>query len=424
MKHELFCLQNLKFLYNPSVKKVIIIGAGAAGLMSAIKAAENSEVILLEKMPKPGLKILVSGKGRCNVTNAGPMSELISAFGRNGKFLYHAFSVFSNEDLVKFLNGIGVETVVERGNRVFPKSQRSKDVLNALKGEAVRRGVKIVLNSPVKSLNVNGSSVKGVILQSGQTLDADYVIMATGGKSFPGLGTTGDGYEMLREIGHTVTPLYPGLVPLITKEKWVKELEGLSLRNVKITAICGKKRFSRFGDMVFTSSGISGPIVLTLSSEIVPFLRRPLSAEIDLKPALSDEILDRRLLREFTAQGKRMFKNAMHALLPASLIPVFVGMSGINGDKKCSEITKEERKKILLLLKHFPITILGTEGFAHAIVTKGGVSLKEVDPKTMRSKIADNLFITGELLDIDAITGGYNLQAAFSTGFVAGSAAR
>ncbi len=424
MKHELFCLQNLKFLYNPSVKKVIIIGAGAAGLMSAIKAAENSEVILLEKMPKPGLKILVSGKGRCNVTNAGPMSELISAFGRNGKFLYHAFSVFSNEDLVKFLNGIGVETVVERGNRVFPKSQRSKDVLSALKGEAVRRGVKIVLNSPVKSLNVNGSSVKGVILQSGKMLDADYVIMATGGKSFPGLGTTGDGYEMLREIGHTVTPLYPGLVPLITKEKWVKELEGLSLRNVKITAICGKKRFSHFGDMVFTSSGISGPIVLTLSSEIVPFLRRPLSAEIDLKPALSNEILDRRLLREFTAQGKRMFKNAMHALLPASLIPVFVGMSGINGDKKCSEITKEERKKILLLLKHFPITILGTEGFAHAIVTKGGVSLKEVDPKTMRSKIADNLFITGELLDIDAITGGYNLQAAFSTGFVAGSAVR
>ncbi len=403
------------------MKKVIVIGAGAAGLMSAIKAAENSKVVLLEKMSKPGLKILVSGKGRCNVTNAGPVNELISAFGKNGKFLYHAFSVFSNEDLIKFLNKIGVETVVERGNRVFPKSQRSKDVLNALKGEAVRRGVKIILNSPAKSLNVNGPFVKGVILQSGKTLDADYVIMATGGKSFPGLGTTGDGYEILREIGHTVTPLYPGLVPLITKEKWVKEVEGLSLRNVKITVIHRKKKFSHFGDMVFTSSGISGPIVLTLSSEIVPLLTRPLNAEIDLKPALREEILDRRLLREFSAQGKKMLKNAMHALLPASLIPVFVRISKVNGNKKCSEITKEERKKIVLLLKHFPITILGTEGFAHAIVTKGGVSLKEVDPKTMRSKIADNLFITGELLDIDAITGGYNLQAAFSTGFVAGS---
>jgi predicted Rossmann fold flavoprotein len=408
-------------MYNPSVKKVIVVGAGAAGFMAAIKASEKSEVYLLEKMSRPGLKILVSGKGRCNVTNAGSIDELISAFGRNGRFLYHSFSVFSNLDLINFISSLGVETVVERGKRVFPKSGKSKDVLNALKEECLGRGVEIVLNNPAKSIIVKNNSVHGVILSDRKILYGDAVILATGGKSFPGLGTTGDGYEMLKEVGHTITKLYPGLVPLVAKGNWIKELEGLSLRNVMISARLKEKCFSHFGDMVFTRRGISGPIVLSLSSEIVPYLSRPLTVEVDLKPALREEILDARLVREFKKQGKRKFKNALRALIPASLIPVFVRKSEVNGDKKCSEITKEERKKVLLLLKRFPIKISGTEGFEHAIVTKGGVDLREVDPRTMRSKIINNLFIVGELLDIDAVTGGYNLQAAFSTGFVAGS---
>ncbi len=417
----MICLQNLNFLYNSPVKKVIVVGAGAAGLISVIKAAEKSEVILLEKMSKPGLKILVSGKGRCNVTNAGSIEELINAFGKNGRFLYHALSVFSNNDLINFLNSVGVETIVERGNRVFPKSEKSKDVLNALKKEVDRRGARVVLNNSVKSLVIKDKLVSGVLLSNGKVLKSDAVILATGGKSFPGLGTTGDGYAMLKEIGHTITKLYPALVPLVAKEGWINKLEGLSLRNVAVHAKIKNKSFSHFGDMVFTAKGISGPIVLTLSSEIVPYLSSPLVIEIDLKPALKYEILDNRLIREFNKQGKKNLKNALCSLIPMRLIPIFVRKSGVNGDKKCSEITKEERRKMLLLLKHFPIKILGTESFEHAIVTKGGVSLKEVSPKTMRSAILDNLFIVGELLDIDAITGGYNLQAAFSTGFVAGS---
>jgi len=403
------------------VKKVIVIGAGAAGLMAAIKASEKSEVYLLEKMPRPGLKILVSGKGRCNVTNAGSIEDIINAFGKNGKFLHHTFSVFSNVDLVNFLDSIGVETVVERGNRVFPKSGKSKDVLNALKGEVKKRGIKLITNKPVKSLVLKGKSVVGVMLSGKKVLEGDAVIIATGGKSFPGLGTTGDGYEMLEKAGHTIMKLYPCIVPLVTKEKWVKNVEGLSLRNVRVTAVVGNRQYSHFGDMVFTAKGISGPIVLTLSSEIAPYLLKPVKVEIDLKPALREEILNNRLIREFAKQGKRKFKNALRALLPASLIDIFVMKSGISEDKKCSEITKSERRKVLLLLKHFSVKVINTEGFGSAIVTKGGVSLKEVDPKTMRSKLINNLFIVGELLNLDAITGGYNLQAAFSTGFLAGS---
>ncbi len=405
------------------MKKVIVVGAGAAGLMAAIKASEKSEVYLLEKMPKPGLKILISGKGRCNVTNAGSIEDIINAFGKNGRFLYHALSVFSNKDLVNFLSSIGVETIVERGNRVFPKSERSKDVLNALKREVEKRRIKLIINNPAKSLILEGKSVAGIILENGKELRSDAVIIATGGKSFPGLGTTGDGYKMLEQAGHTITKLYPAIVPLITREKWVKDLEGLSLRNVRVTVAFGNRKYSHFGDMVFTAKGISGPIVLTLSLEIVPYLSDPLKVDIDLKPALKEEILNNRLLREFSKQGKRQFKNALRALLPSSLIPIFVIKSGIDEDKKCSKITKDERRKILLLLKHFSVEAIGTEGFKSAIITKGGVSLKEVDSRTMSSKLIKNLFIVGELLDLSAITGGYNLQAAFSTGFIAGSVA-
>lgn len=400
--------------------KILVVGGGAAGIMAAIQASKKNKVYLFEKMPRLGLKILVSGKGRCNVTNAGPTNELIKAFGKNGKFLYHSFCAFSNEDLIKFLERIGVETKVERGNRVFPVSNHSKDVLNALKKELVRRNVSVELNKPIKKIIIEDRTAKGIILQSGEKIFGDAVIITTGGKSFPGLGTTGDGFKILREAGHTIQPLYPALVPLIVREKWVSDLQGLSLRNVKIKAKYGKRNFSHFGDMLFTQRGISGPIVLTLSSEIVPYIKKSLPIEIDLKPALSGDILDKRLLRDFIKFSNKTYKNALNALLPNSLIPVFVMLSNIVQDKKCNEITKNERKKILHLLKHFPLTVTDTEGFTHAIVTKGGIDLKEINPKTMQSKLIKRLYVAGEVLDLDAITGGYNLQAAFSTGFVAG----
>jgi len=404
-------------------KKILIVGGGAAGIMAAIKAAERSEVYLFEKMPRLGLKVLVSGKGRCNVTNAGPIDQLVKAFKENGKFLYHSFSTFSNEDLVKFLKGIGVRTKIERGNRIFPVSNHSKDVLNALKEELAKRNVSIELNKSVKRVLVGNGEAKGVVLKSGEEIFGDAVILATGGKSFPGLGTTGDGFKILIKMGHTVQPLYPALVPLIVKEKWVSSLEGLSLRNVRINVKVDKKKFSHFGDMLFTKKGISGPIILTLSSEITRYLGTPLSIEVDLKPALDENVLDKRLTRDFLKFSNKAYKNSLNRLLPHSLIPVFVMLSAVNPDKKCNEITKKERKRIIHLLKHFSLTITGSEGFAHAIITQGGVSLNEIDPKTMQSKLIKNLYITGELLDLDGVTGGYNLQAAFSTGFVAGISA-
>lgn len=401
-------------------KKILIVGGGAAGIMAAIKAAEKSEIYLFEKMPRLGLKILISGKGRCNVTNAGSIDQLIKAFGRNGRFLHHAFYAFSNEDLVKFLGEIGVRTKTERGSRVFPVSDHSKDVLDALKMELERRNVTVQEKTSVKDLIIVNHEVKGIVLKSDEKILGDAVILATGGKSFPGLGTTGDGFDMLAKTGHTIQPLYPALVPLVVEEKWVRELEGLSLRNVRVSASVGKKKFSHFGDMVFTKNGISGPIILSISSEIVPYLTKPLPLEIDLKPALEKEVLDKRLLKDFAKYSNKEYKNSLGDLLPRSFIPIFVSLTGIVPNKKCNEITKKDRKRVLHLLKHFPLTVIGTEGFAHAVVTKGGVLLKEVDPKTMQSKLIKNLYITGELLDLDGVTGGYNLQAAFSTGFVAG----
>ncbi len=402
------------------MKKTIVIGGGAAGIMAAIQSASCSETYLIEKMPRLGLKILVSGKGRCNVTNAGSINDLIEAFGKNGRFLHHAFSEFSNNDLRDFLSKIGVETKVERGKRVFPVSDRSKDILNALKEKLSYKGVYIITGKSLTSFVMSGNNIVGAKLSDGSVLKSNYFVLATGGKSFPGLGTTGDGFSILEKLGHTVTPLYPSLVPLILKEKWVPSLEGLSLRNVKITALVKNKRYSHFGDMVFTSKGISGPIVLTLSSEIVPLMSREISAEIDFKPAIDEEILEKRLLREFSENGKKKLKNVLMHLLPSRIIPVFLLVSGVNSDKRCCEIRKDEREKLIYTFKHFPITISGNEGFAHAIVTKGGVKLKEVEPKTMRSKVINNLYIVGELLDLDAVTGGYNLQASFSTGYVAG----
>ncbi len=402
------------------MKKTIVIGGGAAGIMAAIQSASCSETYIVEKMPRLGLKILVSGKGRCNVTNAGSVDDLINAFGRNGKFLYHALAEFSNSDLRNFSSSIGVETKVERGKRVFPVSNRSKDVLNALKAELEQRNVRVITGKSLVSFVISGNNIIGAKLSDGSILKGNYFVLATGGKSFPGLGTTGDGFSILKKLGHTVTPLYPSLVPLVLKEKWVPSLEGLSLRNVRITVLLRNKKYTHFGDMVFTSRGISGPIVLTLSSEIVPLISGEISAEIDFKPALSKEILEKRLIREFSENGKKKLKNVLTHLLPARIIPVFLQITGVSGDKRCSEITKNEREKLVYTFKHFPITVTGSEGFAHAIVTKGGVSLKEVDPRTMRSKIINNLYIVGELLDLDAVTGGYNLQASFSTGYVAG----
>lgn len=406
------------------MSKILVVGGGAAGMMAAVTAARRGKnVLLLEKNEKLGKKLFITGKGRCNLTNSAEVEELFNAVVSNPKFLYSSFYSFTNDQVIGFFEELGVKTKVERGGRVFPESDHSSDVIRALEQEMKRLGVRISLRTEVKEILTEDGRAKGVRLSSGRTIAADAVIVATGGISYPSTGSTGDGYRFAQECGHKVTDLSPALVPMEVKEWYAKELMGLSLRNIGIRITDGKKKlYEEFGEMLFTHYGVTGPVILSASSIVGKKLKEhPLTLHIDLKPALTEEQLDKRVLREFEANHNRQFKNAVDSLFPAKLKPVAIELSGIPEEKKVNEVTKEERLHFVRLIKDFSMTLTGLRGYHEAIITKGGVSVKEIDPGTMESKLVKGLYFAGEVLDLDAVTGGYNLQIAWSTGYLAGA---
>lgn len=406
------------------MSKIAVAGGGAAGMIAAVFAARNgNKVSLYEKNEKLGKKLFITGKGRCNLTNTAEMEDMFNAVVSNPKFLYSSFYSFTNDQTIAFFEELGVKTKTERGGRVFPASDHSSDVIHGLERELNRLGVRIELNTEVKEILTENGKVQGLMLASGKKVEADAVIVAAGGLSYPSTGSTGDGYRMARSCGHKVTRLFPALVPMEVKEWYAKELMGLSLRNIEITITDGtKKLYQDFGEMLFTHYGVSGPVILSASSIVGSRLaEKELTLHIDLKPALAKEQLDKRVLREFDANHNRQFKNASAGLFPAKLRPVIVELSGIPEEKKVNEITREERKKFTDLIKDFSMTLTGLRSYNEAIITKGGVSVKEIDPGTMESKLVKGLFFAGEVLDLDAVTGGFNLQIAWSTGFLAGT---
>ncbi len=402
---------------------LIVIGGGPAGVMAAGRAAEKSaRVLLLEKNSRLGLKLLISGKGRCNVTNVeSEIKKFIDNFGVNGKFLWSALNKFSVQDVISFFESKGLPLKVERGHRVFPESDKAKDVLEVLSKYLQRNKVDIKFESGVENIEIENNKIKEIILVNGEKLMARNYLIATGGKSYPLTGSSGDAYKWLLKMGHKIIEPRPALVPIILQENWIKDLEGLSLKNVSINVYQNKKVDSRFGEAIFTAKGLSGPIILDMSKHIGELLKQgQVNLEIDYKPALSFDVLDKRIQQDFIKLNNKMFKNSLDMLLPRKLIPVIIKLSGIDPEKKVNAITREERKKILHLLKNFRLTVKELDGFNKAIVTTGGVDLKEVDPQTMQSKIIKNLYLAGEILDLDGVTGGFNLQAAWSTGYVAG----
>lgn len=406
------------------MKRVVVIGGGAAGLMAAVIAGrEGAKVTLLEKMNYVGKKMGITGKGRCNITNACDMSDFIKNTPGNGKFLYGAYERFTNEDLLQLLHDAGLETKVERGDRVFPASDSALDVRNTFMKLMKHYGVDVHLEEPVKKLLVDDGVVTGVVTDR-ETDHADAVVIATGGKSYPATGSTGDGYILAAQVGHKITDIRPSLVPIVTEESWVKDLMGLSLRNVELSVVAKNKvQAKMFGEMMFTHFGITGPIVLSLSHTVGKLMRKKnigtIGLDINLKPALSPETLDKRLQKDFDLYSKKQLINGMKDLLPSRLIPLIIELAGIDPQKPINQISKEERQQIGYMLQHMPLTVKGLRPVEEAIVTAGGISLKEFNPKTMESKLVKGLYGAGEVLDIDAFTGGYNLQAAFSTGYVA-----
>ncbi len=409
---------------------IIVVGAGPAGLMAAGQAAlTGSMVLILEKMPKPGLKLRITGKGRCNLTNIAPLPEFIEHFGPNGKFLRQAFSHFFSEDLIAFFKGLGMETVTERGGRVFPASDQASEVSRKLGDWAIRKAM-IRINCAVKNLFVENGQMAGVRVQPksshSEIIKADRIIIATGGASYPATGSTGDGYELARSVGHTIVPIRPALVPLQTAGDVAGRLQGLSLRNVAVKVfVDGKKEVSTFGEMIFTHFGISGPIILAISRNCVDALRvkKKTIISIDLKPGLDENKLDQRLLRDIDQHGRKKLDNLLKGLLPMKLIPICAELAQIDPEKSAHQITAEERRRLRGWLKDFQLEVTGHRNFEEAIITAGGVDLREVDPRTMESRLVKGLYFAGEVLDIDADTGGYNLQAAFSTGWLAGRSA-
>lgn len=406
------------------MKRVVVIGGGAAGLMAAVIAGrEGAKVTLLEKMNYVGKKMGITGKGRCNITNACDMSDFIKNTPGNGKFLYGAYERFTNEDLLQLLHDAGLETKVERGGRVFPASDSALDVRNTFMKLMKHYGVDVHLEEPVKKLMVDDGVVTGVVTDK-ETYHADAVVIATGGKSYPATGSTGDGYILAAQVGHKITDIRPSLVPIVTEEPWVKDLMGLSLRNIELSVVAKNKvQAKMFGEMMFTHFGITGPIVLSLSHTVGKLMRKKnigtIGLDINLKPALSPETLDKRLQKDFDLYSKKQLINGMKDLLPSRLIPLIIELAGIDPQKPINQISKEERQQIGYMLQHMPLTMKGLRPVEEAIVTAGGISLKEFNPKTMESKLVKGLYGAGEVLDIDAFTGGYNLQAAFSTGYVA-----
>ncbi|MCM1187268.1 MAG: NAD(P)/FAD-dependent oxidoreductase [Lachnoclostridium sp.] len=404
------------------MQSVIVIGGGAAGMMAAIAAAQaGASVTLLEKNEKLGKKLFITGKGRCNVTNSGDAETFFSNICTNGKFLYSAFYGYDNRAVTEFLEKAGCPLKVERGERVFPVSDRSSDIIGAFKRELNRLGVKVLLHTRVAELCVASSYVYGVKLSDGSVLKADKCIVCTGGMSYPATGSTGDGYHFAQETGHRLVEARPALVPLETEETWCRDLMGLSLKNVSLRMIDGKKELYRgFGEMLFTHFGVSGPLVLSASSFYGKRKSDSVRLLIDLKPALDEAQMDKRLLREFEQNKNKQFKNALGSLFPSKLIPVMIKLSGIHPDKKVNEITREERRGFSDKIKNLPLTVKGTRSFEEAIITQGGVSVKDINPSTMESKLVKNLYFAGEVLDLDAMTGGFNLQIAWSTGHLAG----
>ena len=405
------------------MNKVIIVGGGAAGMLASIISAKNGcAVTLFEKNEKLGKKVYITGKGRCNVTNNCDPEELLQAVMSNPKFLYSAFYSFTSQDMMQLLEDAGVSLKTERGNRVFPVSDHSSDIIHGLEQLMKKYGVQIHLRSEVKNLLTENGIVTGIQLTDNKVYTADAVIVATGGLSYPTTGSTGDGYRFAVKTGHTVTECMPSLVPLTTKEAYIPLMKGLSLRNVELTIKRGKKTvYQDFGEMMFTHFGITGPLVLSASAKIGKFLQKgeELSAYLDLKPALSHEQLDDRILREFSSAQNKQFKNVIGVLFPSSLTPVIIGLGPIPEDKVIHDISREERLAFGTLIKAFPFTITGLGGFSEAVITRGGVSVREIQPGTMESKKIKNLYFIGEVLDLDAVTGGYNLQIAWSTAYLA-----
>lgn len=394
-------------------------------MMAAITAARRGfKVTLVEKNEKLGKKLFITGKGRCNITNAGDSEALFNSIVTNRKFMFSSFNGFSNYDTLGFFDELGLHIKIERGNRVFPESDHSSDVIGALNRELKRLSVDVRLNTEVKDIIVNGGKATGVVVKcSGKesTIQADNVIVATGGNSYQSTGSTGDGYRFARKLGHSVTPIVPALVPFNVAEDWESDLQGLSLKNVSIVVLDGKQEiYSDFGEMLFTHFGVSGPLILSASSFAARRIKEhPLKLVIDLKPALSQEQLDERILRDFDEEKNKAFKNSLDKLLPKKMIPVIVRLSDIDGNKKVNEITKQERQKLVSLIKGLELTITGLRGFNEAIITQGGINVREINPTTMESKLVKNLYFAGEVLDVDALTGGFNLQIAWSTGYAA-----
>ena len=401
--------------------KVIVIGAGPAGMMAAISAAENHEVILLEGNERIGKKLFITGKGRCNVTNAKDISEFFDFIPGNPHFLYSALYTYTNIDVMNFFENAGVKLKVERGSRVFPNSDKSSDIISGLSRGLNEALVDLRLHSKVKDVIFNNNKIEAVILENGSKVKGDYFIITTGGKSYPLTGSTGIGFDLAKKMGHTIVEPKPSLVPIEIEESWVRELQGLSLRNIELK-IKNKKNskvvYSGQGEMLFTHFGISGPLVLSGSRFIKDGERFEIS--LDLKPALEEKELDIRIQKDFKKYINNDFKNSLDELLPKKLIPVIIELSKIDENKKVNSITKEERRTLLNLLKNLTFTVKGLRDIAEAIVTAGGVSTKEIDPSTMQSKIVDNLYFAGEVIDVDAFTGGYNVQIALSTGYLAG----
>ncbi len=409
------------------MSKTVIIGGGAAGLMAAVSAAKNGHsVTIIEKMERPARKIMITGKGRCNVTNDCDNATLIANMTKNGRFLYSAFSAFNSADTIAFFEGLKVPLKTERGNRVFPVSDKSVDIADALVRDCKKSGVEILKGEAAEILKEE-NSVTGVMLKNGEEIMADAVILATGGKSYPLTGSTGDGYIMAEKLGHTVTELVPSLVPLKIHEGFCSKLMGLTLKNVELSVYFegGKKPvYRQQGEMLFTHFGVSGPLVLSASAHMRKGGGKGYKLYIDLKPALSEEQLYKRLNRDFLENSNKYLANSLDKLLPKSLIPIIISLSNVSGETKVNQITKEQRINICKAIKALPLNTLGFRDIEEAIVTSGGINTKEINPATMESKIINNLYFAGEIIDVDAYTGGFNLQIAFSTGFLAGGSVK
>lgn len=404
------------------MRNVVIIGAGAAGLIAGAQAAKKGDsVTIIEKMPRPARKVMITGKGRCNVTNATfDLEELVSYVPRNSRFMYSAFSAFMPYDTIALMEDMGVQTKIERGNRVFPVSDKAVDVVDALVNYATSSGASII-NGTVKSLNLNGNTIEAVVLDNGDAIDCDAVAICTGGKSYPVTGSTGDGYALASSVGHTVTYIEPHLVPLVVSNNFIPKLQGLSLKNVSIKLFDDDREiYSDFGEMIFTHYGVSGPIILSASCHMTKPKQHNYSIILDLKPALDIQTLDKRIQRDFAENNNKDFLNSLSKLLPNKIIPVIVKLSGIEPSTKVNQITKEQRLTLTHLIKNIKLNIDDFRPIEEAIITSGGVNVKEINPKTMKSKIIDNLSFAGEVIDVDAYTGGFNLQIAFSTGYLCG----